>query len=317
MRNLFFLIAFVGLAVVVFDSCRKDKVQSLMNEEQEISYTAEELSVWRNLTTFNQKIKSGVRDEEFISPDSAMWYLEALYNVQETSNKPFAELVTFERSYSLALNENGTLNMSEVVSVYNQMLADLNIEFEQIDADYKYSVIGNLEELPSRDSDFTMSFVAAIGVFNPLFFYDEITTSDNWRSGNMKGKCTNTQWDSDAGIQLKSRFNNPSIAHDTTSVWTIVDYIIVDNDDFPNRIVNEYSTGGEPCIEYDELQYYLSQGHYILHNTLNNSPTGSRPDGYVYRFMRLWTNDDYPNDNKYWHKYGIFYGIPSHSPPIE
>jgi hypothetical protein len=245
-----------------------------------------------------------------------MWFLEALYNIQETSNKTFADLLTFKRTYSLEVNENGTVNMSEVISIYNQMLADLNIEFEQIDSDYKYSVIGDLVEIPNRDGNFTMDFTIGIGI-NPLFYYDPITTSDNWRSGNMKGKCTNTAWDSDAGIQLKLRFNNPSMAQDTSAKWLAFDYIIVNESHYPNRIINQSSTSGEPCIEYNDLQYYLKQGHYILHNTETQTPNGSRPDGYVFRYMRLWTNDDNPSDNKYWHEYGIFYGIPSHVPPID
>lgn len=316
MKKLFFLFAFLGIAVVVFHSCKKDKVQSPGNDGQEISYTAQELSIWRNLSDFNSKIKSGLKSEEFITPDSAMWYLEALYNVQETSNKTFADLLTFKRTYSLEVNENGTVNMSHVISIYNQMLADLNIEFEQIDSDYKYSVIGDLEEIPNRDGDFTMDFTIGIGI-NPLFYYDPITTSDNWRSGNMKGKCTNPQWDSDAGIQLKMRLNNPSMAQDTSANWIIVEYLEADEDDFPNRIVEEYSTIGEPCIEYDELEYYLKQGHYILHNTPNQIPKGLRPDRHVFRYMRLWTNGANPSGNIYWHRYGVFYGIPSHIPPID
>ena len=315
MKKLLFLLVFMGLAVAVFYSCKKDGLNNQQPNSKK-TYTAEEMQIWRNLTNFNQKVKTGVRDEEFISPDSAMWYLEALYNATQTTDTTFNDLFTFERTYSLAVNENGTVNMSDVVLVYNQMLSDLNSEFSQLTEDYKFSVVGDLEQQPTRDgSTITLGFTGGIGI-NPLALYDPITTDDNWRYGNMKGKCVNSQWDSDAGIQLKVRFNNPAMSVDTTGTWLQYYVPIVDHNEFPGKIFYEVANS-DPCIEYNELQSYLSNGHYIIHNTSTDVPVGKRPQGYVYRFMDLWTNSDNPSDNKYWHKYQIFYGQPSNIPPIE
>jgi len=274
------------------------------------------MQIWRNLTNFNQKVKSGVRDEEFMSPDSAMWYLEALYNATQTTDTTFNDLVTFERTYSLAVNENGTVNMSDVVNVYNQMLTDLNFEFSQLTEDYKFSVVGDLEQQATRDgSTVVLGLTGGVGI-NPLALYDPITNADNWRYGNMKGKCVDPEWDSDAGIQLKVRFNNPAMSSDTSGTWLIYYQTTVNHNNYLGKIFYEEATS-DPCIEYSELQYYLSQGHYIIHNTSSQTPKGERPESYVYRFMKLWTNNNNPSDNQYWHRYQIFYGLPSNIPPIE
>lgn len=208
MKILFFLFTFLGIAVVVFHSCKKDVVQTPTNEVHQ-TYTAEELSIWRNLTEFNNKVKSGVRDNEFISPDSALWYLEALYNVTQASNVTYDELVTDTTFYTIPINENGEVRLSDISTVYNQMLADMENTLNGFEEDYKYLILGDVYNIKViRDSDIQMGLISGYGL-KVLRFYEELDTIDNWYYGHVLGRCDGQYiWISDAGYELERRFNN-------------------------------------------------------------------------------------------------------------
>lgn len=320
MKKVFFIFVFAGLAVVVFHSCRKDKVQSPTNEEQEISYTDEELSIWRNLTAFNQKIKSGVRDEEFISPDSAMWYLEALFNVTEASHVTYNKFVTDTTFYSLPFNENGEVSLTDVSSVYNQMITNMQYTLDKFEENYKYLILGDIYNAnTNRAGSAEIGLISGYGL-NVLALYNELTERDNWYYGNVLGMCNgDSLWDSDAGFELERRFNNPYInynpPHDTAHAFDIVTR---------DAFYNEYSdymynmkwidvSSSDTCVYYQDLQYYLVMGHdTIIYNYEANG--GERPAGKDFFVVDVWTNAKgpiYPSnehyDSIYFHNYNLFY----------
>jgi hypothetical protein len=303
--------------VSAFYSCNKNNNPTPEPANNGRTYTADEMALWRQLNNFNQKIKTGLKSEEFVSPDSAMWYLEALFNVQQATDTTFNEVKSYERTYSLNVNTNGTVNMSEVVNVYNQLVTDLDSELSQIASDYKFLIIADLEQESLKAGTFTISLMAGLGI-NPLVLYEPITTTDNWRSGNMKGHCENSAYDSDAGQELLRRFNNPSLEYEFPhNSWiNVYSTLNLSHDQYPNRIFYEVAPS-EPCVEYNELQYYLTQGHYIIYNSSSQTPKGEKPAGLYFKLLILWTNDDFPSDHKYFHIYRIEYGTPVNIPPIE
>jgi len=305
------------LSLVILHSCNKDS--KIIPEDSNITneYTADEMALWNKLNNFNLKIKNGLKSEEFISPDSAIWYLEALFNVQQATDTTFDKVRTYERTYELNVNTNGTVNMSDVVTIYNQLVNDLNAELELIDSDYKFLIIADLKEEPLKAGSFTMTLTGGLG-YSRLSLYEPITNTDNWRSGNSKGRCTNTAYDSDAGQELLKRFNNPRFEL-VTPTYSWIDNYATDNltyEDYPNRIFHE-NAPSEPCVEYTELQHYLTEGHYIIYNSPTDTPNGSRPAGLKFKMIQLWTNNDFPPDNEYLHYYKIFYGTPVSVPPID
>jgi hypothetical protein len=310
------LLSFI-LMVSAFYSCNKNNNPTPEPANNGLTYTADEMALWRQLNNFNQKIKTGLKSEEFITPDSAMWYLEALFNVQQAKDTTFDDVKSYERTYSLNVNTNGTVNMSDVVSVYNQLIADMDYELGQIESDYKFLIIADLEQESLKTGSFTMTLTAGMGI-NPLVYYQPITTTDDWRSGNMHGHCVNPAWDSDAGLELKRRFNNPYMALPAPPYQWINPYVttLLSYEQFPGRIFHEHASS-DPCVEYTELKSLLTQGHYIIYNTPSETPSGVRPSNLQFRLIDLWTNNNNPTDNEYWHKYQIYYGTPVSVPPIE
>ncbi len=305
------------LLIFVFNSCSKNtssNAEPLINGK---SYTADEMALWRKLNNFNQKITTGLKSEEFITPDSAMWYLEALFNVQQATDTTFDEVKSYERTYTLNVNTNGTVNMSEVVSLYNQLTTDLNEELALIDSDYKFLIIADLKEESLKSGGFTMTLSGGLGI-NPLNYYQPITSVDNWYYGHLLGRSDGAYlWVSDAGVELARRFNHPYIYYPPGTVWTGIQTppFEVSNSTFPGRVYYEEAMSA-PIIPYLNMQYYLAQGHYLIYNSASDNPSGVIIDGLSFNSMVLWTNEEPPLDHKYWHKYQIFYGIPSLLPEI-
>jgi hypothetical protein len=317
----------LALMLSVLYSCKKD-AGVVDTYPASSTYTPEAMALWSKLNNFNQKIKSGLKTEEFISPDSAMWYLEALFNVQQATDTTFDDSKTYKRTYSLNLNSNGTVNMSEVVNVYNQLLEDLNSELAQLETDFKFLFVADLKQESLKSDSFTMSLTAVIGI-NPLVLYSAINLSDDWYYGNMLGHCGDggTGGNSDAGQELKRRFNHPYIAYpfpvqhtSSDAGWIdidhspVLDYLVTP--EYANRIFHQTSST-PPCIDYLDLQYYLIQGHYMIYNSDTDTPSGEMIEGLDFKYFDLWTNNSNPPDNIYVHHYQIWYGIPVRIPPIE
>lgn len=318
MYKYFFRALALLFSLTILYSCNKDSkiVPDEINSTNE--YTADEMALWNKLNNFNLKIKNGLKSEEFISPDSAMWYLEALFNVQQAVDTTFDDVASYERTYTLDVNANGTVNMSNVTDLYNQLVTDLETELAMIDSDYKFLIIADLQQESLKSDEFNIKITGGLGI-NPLRYYEPITSDDNWFYGNMLGRCDGTYlWESDAGEELRRRFNDPKLAFPFPHNAWINPHVsgILTAAQFPGRIFYEIAPSA-PCIEYDELETFLKQGHYIIYNESNESPSGVKPEDRRFRMLELWTNNPNPSDDIYMHYYQIYYGTPINIPPID
>jgi len=325
MKKVFFLLVFAGLAVVVLHSCRKDGLNSRNPEQTAKTYTAQEMQIWQSLTNFNDKVKNGVRDEEFISPDSAMWYLEALYNVTEAHpSVSYNELFTDTTFYSLPLNENGNVSITDVSLVYNQMVSDMQSALSNFSEDFKYLVMGDVfNSTINRDGNAEIGLINGYGL-NILRLYSDFTEQDNWYYGNMYGMCNgDSLWDSDAGGELEKRFNNPDIMysppHDTAHAINVekntATYL-----EYPQYIYNMkwvHDSISDTCIYYQALQYYLVSGHVeIIYKDTTNG--GKRIPGKDFFVIDVTSNTRGAifRDSLYYHNYDLWYANFINLPPI-
>lgn len=299
-------------------SCKKDQpVQEKQSHMQH--YTPEAMAIWHKLNSFNQHIKNGIKSEQYLQPDSALWLLEALFNVQMGTDTTFDDVRSYHKTYKLTLNDDGLARLSQLAEVYNLMRSDLQDELDTIASDYKFLIIADLKPIESKSDDFELELTGAIGI-NPLSLYQPFTELDNWYYGNMLGRCDGQYlWQSDAGQELKRRFNNPRVAiHGGVNSWTDVFVTdLLDGIQFPGRIFYFQTQGNPPCITYTEMRHFLEQGHNLIYNTSNQIPEGKRPEGKHFILLDLWTNPINPPDGIYWHKYQIHYGIPVLLPPLD
>jgi hypothetical protein len=158
----------------------------------------------------------------------------------------------------------------------------------------------------------------------------------------MDGDCDGNQVNqSDGGQELKIRLNNPHFEYFTTGSFIGPDHErIVEHGDYPDlddehpqpTLVNSFLFYEEfnppppsytPCLEIEELDFYLDKAHKIIYTADNELLPGSttlygqRPQGLHYEWFSIWTpSGTLQNDDLYWeHRYYIHYRQRVNIPP--
>ena len=283
-------------------SCNKDN--AITNPQEDAVLSARDAYVWSKITSFSNKFNdSNSRDNVLVPSDSVVWYIETMLNIEMSVDTTFDKMQRGEFNYSLNVDESGYVLMSEISYVYDLLVADINNQIDQIDADYKYLIIADLFEQPSRDGSFGLAVYSYVGTHNRGTCYTAFTQDDNWYYGNNLGREDGyLLYHSDAGQQLAYRINNQKVVPEYEHVW-------VDVHTSPNaigsptnsRLFYQVSTT-PPVIPYTDMTTFLWSIHYYAYNELEDTPYGFFPAGTEYanhwfRFINLWTNEPNPSDN--------------------
>ncbi|PLX12232.1 MAG: hypothetical protein C0598_06375 [Marinilabiliales bacterium] len=256
MKKLFFLIVFAGLAIGIFYSCKKD-----VNQEPESNISVEQQlnnNIWNNIVRFQEKINLSNRDIELFTPDSALWYLEALYNVEQVTDTNYNYLDIDTSYYTLVPDENGLVDLQQLSDVYDLMVNDLVENLQSKNSEYTYLIIGDLSILgANRDNTINMQLLSGIGI-NPIICYEAFTADDDWYYGNLLGREDGQYlWQSDAGQELQKRYNNPiNCFTQGGGYWVSVVQRTANWSEYPNYMFNEQSAT-PPIINDTDMKYYL------------------------------------------------------------
>jgi len=320
-------ILFMILTVVII-SCKKNNEQETIVSNNNTQYSTYELEVINKLQSFEQNIKNcELKGNEFSgdpkSLDSAKWYIESYFNVVNArTEQPFKLLRKDSLYYSLPINKNGLVEYSSMNVMYNNMVNDLD-SLEVVIADPNMIPVFarlELQNLNSKAAQYMM--VLGIGYYfngNYAPFYAD----DDWKWGNMLGHCDGTnQWQSDGGEELRERLNNPFFEYVAGSFIDPLDPIEVSYEDYPDvnnvnpdpnvgyLVFYEERTSGEPCLENEELTFYLNRAHEIIYTftnqTLPNTNTlyGKRPVGKSFVDMTVYAQ----HESNWWkHTYYLYY----------
>jgi len=318
------MLTIVALAIVY--SCKKESFNNPSGVTIKQSYTAQELSIWKNLNNFNRLIKSNEKSGESISADSAIWYMEALFNATETSQEQFDDFYTDSAFYTIAVDNDGNVNMDDVSEVYSTMVSDFQTRLAAFDETHKIIVLADLVKIGNAKSGEMQVGVNRGFGLDPMFLYDTFDLDDNWYYGNQLGKCNDASTrGSDAGFELERRFNNPYIHYQIPFdsnhvVATSVDTQHVQYDKYPDYMYNIIYPSGDTCIDYESLNHFLIYGHDSIIYKYENSTGGERPIGkdFYYSDVRTSPPGGQPNTNGlYRHSYILYYGVFVNIPSIE
>jgi len=326
MKKLLYLIFSITAILIVIHSCKKDKIIEKQNIES--VYTEEAMAIWHKLVNFKNKMDFSFKDNEPMTSDSALWYLEALYNVQYGyPDTAFRRFFVDTSYYQIPFNLNQLHDFANVTTTYNQIIDTLNYQLNQIESEFKYLYIADLSIIDSSGINLSLQLVSNIG-FDPWVLYEPFDEDDNWLYGNMMGKCDGThQWESDAGEELQWRLNSPNFVPSGSGKFHFVwrtdawywEYPTNSNPYGNYEIFQELGDTTPPCLEYYELQYYLPKAHDILYNTIGNG--GERPDTLVFGSVDIKSKDsiEYAGSEEihhYSHYYVIDYGKREEMPAI-
>lgn len=327
----------MGLAVTMFYACKKNTEPTQPNPNTEQQYTDYEWEIFYKLKAYKQRLNSGSRADDPITLDSAEWYLDVQFNVEEALTEyPYRTEGIDSTYFTLTLNGSGLVKISDMSIMYNEMLDYVN----NIIANSEFiPIFGHLELLESDSDEAEFIFRFGIGSYSNGYYHP---FEYDWRYGNMLGDCDDNQvTESDGGVELERRLNDPHFEYFTPGSFINPDkesivryfnsdgstnpYLYLDTNDEhpqPNEVDYFYyyeeddSPNYEPCLEIEELDFYLDKAHKIIY-TLDDVKIpgstihlGQRPEGYTYEWFHLTSSYGYNDETEkyFWtHNYYIHY----------
>jgi len=329
MKKTFSIISIITVVFITLFSCSK-KQNDFVDKVKTNNLTEYETTILNKLTNFKHKLNSNLRDNDPMTLDSAEWYMESYYNVVEARTEdPYKNVRKDTTYYTLPLNSQGMVEFADMNSMYNQMLSDLDSLEYLIANPNIFPVYGMLDLLSSNGSSADFMLTTGFGSsYNGN--YEPFDADDDWHWGNMQGRCDGTYlWVSDGGQELKRRLNNPyfqwagpgSFIDPVSRNAYYYEYPDVNNENPESNvgylIYYEESTINNPlpCLENDEMTFYLNKAHDIIYTFDNQNLPGTttlygkRPAGKAFMSFDIYTPDGTVNNNYYWeHEYFIKYG---------
>ena len=333
-KNLIILVVAI-LAIGLFYACKKntDHLQTTTSNEKQ--YSAYELDVIHKLKTFRNTLKNGIFTGKPKSLDSAKWYIETYFNVVKArTEEPYKLLRKDTTYYTLPINKTGLIEYSSMNAMYDKMVSDLD-SLEIVIADPNIiPIFARLIFLSSNSSNAQYMMILGGGSYysgNYAPFYED----DDWKFGNMQGHCDGSNaTQSDAGQELKYRLNHPLFDYSPGSFVDPQTYPEITFSGYPD--VNNLNPDpnchymlfyeertvaqGPPCLENEELTFYLNRAHEIFYTfqnqllpntTTEQSLYGKRPVGKYFVEMTLWTPSGTAQNGKlFWeHRYTPTYAF--------
>ena len=316
-----YLILIVSIILTLgMGSCKKDV--STQPETLKDDQTVQSKQIISLIVNFEAKLSNPLKSDETLSLDSAVWNMEALQNYEYAN--PAEATKDFEvakSNYTLDLDENGQVLMSDVQTVYAQMEDTLAIKLEQIPSDEKFVRFADVAIDSIEGGTAYVSTTLGFGYTWLLNTYWPFSTSDNWYWGTLSqeygtppvGKCDGTQVGvSDGSDELQWRLNNPVVLPSEPFIWTEIetpaefsgyDYL---NAIGEYRLYVGWDYPEENCLNHDMLTNFLLQSHYIIHDYSE----GLRPAGKS--FVSVEIKDRLAllpnNQGEHFHGYQVTYG---------
>jgi hypothetical protein len=312
----FNLCIIVILLMVGLFSCKKDTIVQQQTQEGEVMMRSKKVIAL--IHNFEQKMNEALKSGETISLDSAIWNMEASLNYTYADpEEAIGEYSFIKSNYTLEVDANGVVSMSEVQAVYSLMEQDLGNDLKS----------GNDEVIIFSDVALDSisggtAYLSGTNGYSSGIARSYTPIDDNWYWGTLGqeygnpllGNCAGTDTTSDASDELQWRLNNPMPV--PTQQIFYIDLVTEDATgfDFDDRLYIGWDYPADNCLTIDTLTYYLNQSDDIIYTYKTNG--GLRPANKS--FVRLIIFDDVVVGEGYAehiHYYEVTYGTPTTIPP--
>jgi hypothetical protein len=291
-----------GLLLMVY-SCSKEEVQTAKSHENDL--TPYEIQVHNAIKGFkstmemhreNPHYKSG----QVVSPDSALWLLEATINFSHAfPNEFYTEHEIEDLTLVIPKTSDGMIDMAVLTQKYDEMKSDITTVYYGSSFNDKGLVLVDLEEDSQTETELILSIQTVTGergvdpgpgtpgVNGPF------GVGDDWWYGENAGKCDEALQDAfDAAQRLFYEASNtipdPSGNYGFVSPFEVE--ISGDNDEFiypydlqpqDNHLdrylfyaTTEYGICGDDtlCLEYPEMNIYFQRLKYLMYHYFLDNP---------------------------------------------
>jgi len=316
MKKLIFIFV---VAVFVITACKKENTGEMKTPPMNDSQKIEAL-----ILDFKDKLDNHLKDGTTYMADSAVWYVEGLLNYEQANNAHNFNGFEFYKDSVLLNAANGKIPLQELNDAYTyfngviaSILEQANDPLLNIDL-----VDVSLVETGLKDGSAEMELVVSTGKGSSIN-YTLFAEDEDWYWGDDEGACgDNTSGDeTDAADKLEYKFNHP-ISVGQSGFFTNVESVWLDGYDYPdnsypgnpgpycNKMIFQYFPGtyvDDPCLEHEELNYYLSKFDYIK--------ADAQPTGKTFKTVNVLDYDSSGGgSDSFWYWYVMYYGVFSEDP---
>ena len=218
---LFLLVILLGLGLA---SCEKEKQELTQNQKQEVFWTAEDVKITNAIHYFQNKVKNNTyKNNENLSIDSALWYMEAMLNYNySTPDSSFVNL-TIDTTFVYDLPVNGNeVSYTDVATAAFAMEQHLIDFYNQMPNSIKFILATDVtikaNDFKSGSKTLTITTGYGSEYIDLPTIYIPFGADDYWTYGggfyNNGGYCDgpnqNQSLDSDAAEEIQYKINHPN-----------------------------------------------------------------------------------------------------------
>ncbi len=230
--------------------------------------------VEKRIHSFIDKMNNPTKTSGEYTVDSTIWYIEATLNYTYSIWDSSFAVQIFDSSFiSISLNRNNQVDDSDVTTAYSELEDSLGVHWDNISGTTKHLIATDVSLVSNSNGRIVLRLVSAIGSGSGGGNYAAFGDDDHWIWGWDLGGCgPNNATLSDVAAELEYKYMNPIVATDPnyrvyftgveSNEYAIpMDYPDQNNPNGEYRLFR-YTQGSpittEPCLEDDELNYYLS-----------------------------------------------------------
>ncbi len=306
------------LALLFLGILACEKSQEALNSNT----TSQHSEITMKLLDFEARLK--LKSTETMQIDEAQWQLEGLLNFQKANNSHvFRDIEFFSDTIFIEL-EDGKIALDKLSEAHSILYGILSSYEELVDdPDYKADMIDlSFNVIDNQNASISMG--SSFG-FNLVGNYPAFGSEDYWYWGLLKGKCGEYEGqyfnERDAATELNRKVNSPWMApagyyvHVTTEWHIAGDHWLLDDDPqnpaYPIRskmMFYQYthSSYPDPCLDPDELNYYLSKFDYIAEVFKPSHPAGLQVGRKIVESTVVVSDGDYSRLHLYTIRYGYY-----------
>ena len=243
------------------------------------------------------KIEAGTlpENDNGTSVGDAIWNIEALLNSQYAqAEKSFAKLARATNTIRVALNDDGTINNSALLTAVNQSRQSLSSQYHALtDAEKHVVTIDIRKKVPQTESDESV-LIEVEGVYGLLDCIPSLSyfgVEDYWHWGLGLGTCDGlpTQRGQDAATEIGKKLNyrnplqrRPVLFHTSQEIKSIIGSNISNRNDVTRddnirdrlmfsqrRSLPNYNFYA--CLDPSDMNFYLDGTRAVIDF---NAPTG-------------------------------------------
>jgi hypothetical protein len=306
-----------AIAIFALSACKKENTGDVNYTPQTDSKKIEAL-----ILDFKDKLDNHLKDGTTYAADSAVWYVEGLLNYEQANNSHNFNGLEFYKDSVLLNATNGEIPILELNDAYAYFDGVIASILEQAnDPLLNIDLIDvSISETGLKDGSVEMGVMISTGRGTSIN-YTLFGGTDYWYWGNDLGACdplNPSNVVTDAAELLEYKFNHP-ISVGQSGWFSSIDSVIVMGDEYPDPnnpgpyceamiffYMPPFNPPDDPCLDYEELNYYLSKFDYIK---ADNQPYDKTfKSVYVGESMYPWGVENF------WHYYTLYYGVLSENP---